>query len=67
MIEYLIRIETIYNGNWTEWIAICIGNQMISSAIWNKYSSTNKFFNDYKKRKKNYECLFLPNCMRNII
>jgi len=55
-----------------------IGNQMISSAIWKKIS-TSKFFKDYKKIAlalraraicslwKIYECLFIPNCMRKII
>ena len=38
--------------------AICIGNQMISSAIWNKSLSTGKFFKDYNlKSLKNLRVL----------
>ena len=32
---YLV-LQSIYNGNWTEWSAICRANHIISSAIWDK-------------------------------
>ena len=34
LIKYSDNIM-IYNGNWTERSAICIGNHMVSSSIWN--------------------------------
>ena len=37
---------------------VCIGNRMISSAIWNKKARVNLIF------EKIYKCLFIPNCTR---
>ena len=67
---------------WTAWIfivlmkikkyGICIGNHMISNAIWNKYALVGKFFQRRPKLQfvvfeKSYKCLFIPNCTRKIM
>ena len=67
----------IYNGNWTEWSAICIGNHMIPSAIWNKwarvkFSKANKIARARRASAicgllKFYKCSFIPNCTRKIM
>ena len=61
--------------HWTTALkTICIGNEMISSAIWNKwarvnFSKTNKIA---RARRASaiwglYKCLFNPNCTRKIM
>ena len=57
--------------------SICIGNHMISSAIWNKqarvnFSKTNKSARARRASAlcrlwKIYKCLFIPNCTRKIM
>ena len=66
----------MYNGNWTVWSAICIGNQMISGAIWNEQGA---FFQRLTKLhepagwvqfvvfEKINKCLFIPDYTRKIV
>ena len=62
------RTEVINKGVLLNWMAVSIGNHMISSAISNKqarvnFSKTNKSVRARRARK----CLFIPNCTRKIM
>ena len=70
----IIYSHSQQKNNKTKLPTLCIGNQMISSAIWDKsarvnFSKTNKIVRARRASAicsllKIYECGFIPNCTR---